>query len=140
MRETITAAGAPDAVGPYSHAVKAAGLLFISGQIPLDPETNEIKGSTAADQARQCLENLATIAQAAGTTEDEIVAYAVFALVGTLGVATPVAIAVALGDRSRRILDGLQAWMTANNAVIMAVLLLVIGTNLVGDAVHGFSA
>ncbi len=67
MRETITAAGAPDAVGPYSHAVKAGGLLFISGQIPLDPATNEITGSTAADQARQCLENLATIAEAAGT-------------------------------------------------------------------------
>ena len=67
MRETITAAGAPDAVGPYSHAVKAGGLLFISGQIPLDPATNEITGDTAADQARQCLENLATIAAAAGT-------------------------------------------------------------------------
>ena len=67
MRETITAAGAPDAVGPYSHAVKAGGLLFISGQIPLDPKTNELKGSTAADQARQCLENLAMIAEAAGT-------------------------------------------------------------------------
>ena len=67
MRETITASGAPDAVGPYSHAVKAGGLLFISGQIPLDPETNVITGTTAADQARQCLENLATIAAAAGT-------------------------------------------------------------------------
>ena len=63
-----------------------------------------------------------------------------FALVGTLGVATPVAIAVALGDRSRRILDGLQAWMSANNAVIMAVLLVVIGAKLLGDALHGFSA
>ncbi len=67
MRETITASGAPDAVGPYSHAVKAGGLLFISGQIPLDPKTNELTGTTAADQARQCLENLATIAAAAGT-------------------------------------------------------------------------
>ncbi len=67
MRETITAPGAPDAVGPYSHAVKAGGLLFISGQIPLDPATNEITGETAADQARQCLDNLATIAAAAGT-------------------------------------------------------------------------
>ena len=41
-RETVTAIGAPDAVGPYSHAVKAGGLLFISGQIPLDPETGEL--------------------------------------------------------------------------------------------------
>ena len=67
MRETITASGAPDAVGPYSHAVKAGGLLFVSGQIPLDPETNELTGETAAEQATQCLENLATIAAAAGT-------------------------------------------------------------------------
>ena len=48
----------------------------------------------------------ASIAQAAGTTGDEVVAYAVFVLVATLGVAAPVAIAFALGDRSRRILDG----------------------------------
>ena len=82
----------------------------------------------------------ASIAQAASSTEDEIVAYAVFALVGTLGVAAPVVIAFALGDRARRILDGLQAWLSANNAVIMAVLLLVIGAKLLGDALQGFSA
>ena len=81
-----------------------------------------------------------SIAQAATTTEDEVVAYAVFALVGTLGVATPVVIAFALGERSREVLDGLQAWMSANNAVIMAVLLLVIGVKLLGDALHGFTA
>lgn len=68
MRETITASGAPDAVGPYSHAVRTNDLLFISGQIPLDPATNEVTGETAADQARQCLENLSTIAAAAGTS------------------------------------------------------------------------
>lgn len=82
----------------------------------------------------------ASIAQAAGTTADEVVAYAVFVLVATLGVAAPVAIALALGDRARRVLDELQAWMSANNAVIMAVLLLVIGAKLVGDALQGFSA
>ena len=67
MRETIPAAGAPDAVGPYSHAVKAGGLLFVSGQIPLDPDSGELVGETAAEQARQCLTNLAAIADAAGT-------------------------------------------------------------------------
>jgi threonine/homoserine/homoserine lactone efflux protein len=82
----------------------------------------------------------ATIAQAAGTTSDEIVAYAVFALLGTVGVAAPVVIAFALGDRASRILDALQAWMSANNAVIMAVLLLVIGVKLIGDAVQGFAS
>jgi 2-iminobutanoate/2-iminopropanoate deaminase len=68
MREAINAAGAPAAVGPYSHAVKAGGLLFVSGQVPLDPETGELIGSTAAEQTTQCLTNLSTIAAAAGAT------------------------------------------------------------------------
>lgn len=66
-RETITAAEAPDAVGPYVHAVKSSGLLFCSGQIPLDPATGELVGDTAAEQARQCLDNLAVVAEAGGT-------------------------------------------------------------------------
>jgi 2-iminobutanoate/2-iminopropanoate deaminase len=65
-RETVTAAGAPDAVGPYSHAVKAGGLLFISGQIPLDPESGELVGDTPPEQAKRCLENLSTIAEEGG--------------------------------------------------------------------------
>ena len=65
-RETVTALGAPDAVGPYSHAVKAGGLLFISGQIPLDPDSGELVGDTPAEQAKRCLENLSVIAAAGG--------------------------------------------------------------------------
>jgi 2-iminobutanoate/2-iminopropanoate deaminase len=65
-RATVNAAGAPEAVGPYSHAVKAGGLLFISGQIPLDPDSGELVGDTPVEQARQCLTNLATIAEAGG--------------------------------------------------------------------------
>ena len=65
-RETVTAPGAPDAVGPYSHAVKAQGLLFCSGQVALHPETGELVGTTAAEQARQCLENLTAVATAGG--------------------------------------------------------------------------
>jgi 2-iminobutanoate/2-iminopropanoate deaminase len=67
-RETVDAPGAPAAVGPYSHAVKAAGLLFCSGQIPLDPDSGELVGDTAGDQARQCLENLAAVAAAGGAS------------------------------------------------------------------------
>ena len=67
-RETVTALGAPDAVGPYSHAVKAGGLLFISGQIPLDPESGQLVGETPGDQARRCLENLSVIAAAGGAS------------------------------------------------------------------------
>ncbi len=67
-RETIQAAAAPPAVGPYSHAVRAGELLFCSGQIPLDPVTGELVGVGAADQARRCLENLRAVCDAAGTT------------------------------------------------------------------------
>jgi 2-iminobutanoate/2-iminopropanoate deaminase len=67
-RETVTALGAPEAVGPYSHAVKAGGLLFCSGQIPLDPETAELVGDSPAEQARRCLENLSVVAAAAGAS------------------------------------------------------------------------
>jgi 2-iminobutanoate/2-iminopropanoate deaminase len=67
-RETVTALGAPEAVGPYSHAVRARGLLFCSGQIPLDPESGELVGDTPAEQARRCLENLSVVAAAAGAS------------------------------------------------------------------------
>ncbi len=66
-RETVDAPGAPPAIGPYSHAVRAGGLLFCSGQIPLDPATGELVGATAAEQARRCLENLQLVCAAAGT-------------------------------------------------------------------------
>jgi len=72
-RETVSAAGAPPAIGPYSHAIladlRSAGtLLFCSGQIPLDPATGELVGVTAGDQARRCLENLQAVCDAAGTS------------------------------------------------------------------------
>jgi 2-iminobutanoate/2-iminopropanoate deaminase len=65
MREPVTATNAPEAIGPYVHAVRAGDLLFCSGQIPLDPRTGDIVGATAADQAGRCLENLAAVCQAA---------------------------------------------------------------------------
>jgi 2-iminobutanoate/2-iminopropanoate deaminase len=67
-REPITAAGAPAAIGPYSHAIRHGGLLFCSGQIPLDPATGELVGGGVSAQARRCLENLEAVAAAAGTT------------------------------------------------------------------------
>jgi 2-iminobutanoate/2-iminopropanoate deaminase len=77
-RESITAPGAPEAVGPYVHAVQANGLLFCSGQIPLDPKTGEIAGATAADQAGRCLENLAAVCEAAGATLGDAVKLTVY--------------------------------------------------------------
>ena len=67
-REIVQAPGAPAAIGPYSHAVSAAGLLFCSGQIPLDPSSGELVGETPAEQARRCLENLSAVCEAAGAT------------------------------------------------------------------------
>ena len=77
-RTTIDAAAAPAAVGPYSHGVQANGLLFCSGQIPLDPATGEIVGDTPAEQARRCLENLQLVCEAAGTTLERAVRCTVY--------------------------------------------------------------
>jgi 2-iminobutanoate/2-iminopropanoate deaminase len=77
-RETVTADGAPEAVGPYSHAVKSQGFLFCSGQIPLDPQTGELVGETAGEQARQCLENLSVVAAAGGARLSDAVRRTVY--------------------------------------------------------------
>ena len=67
-RSVVSAAGAPPAIGPYSHAISAGGLLFCSGQIPLDPDSGELVGEGAPEQARRCLENLGAVCAAAGTS------------------------------------------------------------------------
>jgi 2-iminobutanoate/2-iminopropanoate deaminase len=77
-REIVDAAGAPAAVGPYSHAVRAAGLLFCSGQIPLDPDSGELLGDTPAEQARHCLQNLSEVCAAAGTSLQQAVRLTIY--------------------------------------------------------------
>jgi 2-iminobutanoate/2-iminopropanoate deaminase len=67
-REPVTAPNAPKAVGPYVHGMRAGKLLFCSGQVGLDPKTGELAGITAAEQAGRCLENLAAVCDAGGTT------------------------------------------------------------------------
>ena len=67
-RRTIDAKGAPDAIGPYNPAVVADGLLFCSGQVPLDAESGEVVGETPAEQATQCLKNLGAVCEEAGTS------------------------------------------------------------------------
>ena len=79
-RETVTALGAPAAVGPYSHAVRTGNLLFCSGQVALDPETGELVGDTPAEQIRRCLENLQVVAAAAGATLHDAVRVTVYLL------------------------------------------------------------
>jgi threonine/homoserine/homoserine lactone efflux protein len=82
----------------------------------------------------------ASIAAAGVSSGEEAVAYVVFALIGSVGVAAPVVIYFSMGERAGALLDGLQRWMARNNAVIMAVLLVVIGAKLVGEAISGFSS
>ncbi len=77
-RETVDAPGAPAAVGPYSHAVRAGELLFCSGQVALDPSSGELVGDTPAEQARRCLENLQAVCEAAGTSLDRAIRCTVF--------------------------------------------------------------
>jgi len=66
MREIIATEKAPKAVGPYSQAIRFANLVFISGQIPLDPKSGEIVGGDIEVQAKQVLENLKAIVEASG--------------------------------------------------------------------------
>jgi len=72
-REAVTAVGAPDAAGPYSHAMRAGNLVFLSGQTPIDPETGELVEGGIGDQTRRCLENLAVVAGAAGASLEDAV-------------------------------------------------------------------
>jgi len=66
MREIIATEKAPKAVGPYSQAIRFANLVFISGQIPLDPKSGEMVGGDIEVQAKQALENLKAIVEASG--------------------------------------------------------------------------
>lgn len=67
-REVVQAPDAPEAVGAYSHAVRVEGLLFCSGQIPLEPSgAGLVGGNSAAEQCRQCLRNLDAVCRAAET-------------------------------------------------------------------------
>lgn len=77
-RHPVAADRAPEAIGPYSHAVTAGGLLFCSGQIPLDPQTGELVGATPAEQARRCLENLDAVCAAAGAALTDAVRLTVY--------------------------------------------------------------
>ena len=79
-----------------------------------------------------------TIAQTGISGGQQAIAWVLFILVASVGVAAPVVVAFAMGDRSRHVLDELRDWLTGNNATIMAVLLVVIGVKLIGDGISGF--
>lgn len=71
--EYVSTNNAPNAIGPYSQAVKANGLLFTSGQIAINPATNEVEAETIEEQTTQVCENLKAVVEAAGTTMDKAV-------------------------------------------------------------------
>ena len=78
MKEIISTEKAPAAIGPYSQAVKAGNLLFISGQIPVDPATGEVVEATIQAQTAQSLTNLKAILAHAGGTMGHVVKTTVF--------------------------------------------------------------
>jgi len=73
MRQPVRTEGAPAAVGPYSQAVVAAGWLWVSGQIPLRPETGRLVEGGIEDQTRQALRNLVAVLEAAGSGVHRVV-------------------------------------------------------------------
>jgi 2-iminobutanoate/2-iminopropanoate deaminase len=77
-RETVTAVGAPKSAGPYSHAVKSAGLIFLSGQTPIDPDTDSLVQGGIGEQTKRCLDNLAIVAAAAGASLGDAVRCAIY--------------------------------------------------------------
>lgn len=72
MRKTITAEKGPQPAGPYSHAVVSGGLVFVSGQGPVEPETGTMPDAFG-DQVRQTLSNVQTVLEAAGSSLDDVV-------------------------------------------------------------------
>ena len=79
------------------------------------------------------------ISQTDVSGSDQAIVWAIFVLVATIGVAAPVVIYFAMGDKAAAILDDLKAWMGRNSAAIMAVILVIIGVKLIGDSISGFS-
>lgn len=73
IMDYVSTKNAPDAIGPYSQAVKANGLLFTSGQIAINPATGAVEAQTIEEQTKQVCENLKAVCEAAGTSLDKAV-------------------------------------------------------------------
>jgi 2-iminobutanoate/2-iminopropanoate deaminase len=78
MREAVSTPTAPAAIGPYSQAIKTANLLFLSGQIPLDPATGNLVEGGIEAQTRQVFQNIGEILKAAGASFDAVVSATVY--------------------------------------------------------------
>ena len=78
MRELVTAAGAPRAIGPYSPALKVGNLLFLSGSIPLDPASGQLVSGGIVEQTTRVMENIKTLLDAAGASFSHVARTTVF--------------------------------------------------------------
>lgn len=78
MREIISTKDAPQAIGPYSQAIKANGFIFVSGQIPIDPTTQQVIAGDVGAQTDRVLRNLSEILEAAGSGLGKVVRTTVF--------------------------------------------------------------
>lgn len=78
MNEVVSTDKAPGAIGPYSQAIKAGGMIFCSGQIPIDPATGEFVEGGVADQTEQVFKNLIAVLEAAGSGLSDVVKTSVF--------------------------------------------------------------
>ena len=77
-KEIISTNKAPQAIGPYSQAVKTGNLIFISGQVPINPETGDVVSGSIEDQANQVIENIRNICEAADRDLGDIVKLSIF--------------------------------------------------------------
>ena len=77
-REIVQTDSAPKAIGPYEQAIKASGVLYTAGQIPIDPKTGNFVEGGITDQTRQVLENLKAVLEAGGSSLDRVVKATVF--------------------------------------------------------------
>jgi len=78
MREVVATKDAPQAIGPYSQAIKAGGFVFLSGQVALDPATGQVVAGDVAAQTERVLKNLAAVLAAAGSSLEKAVKTTVF--------------------------------------------------------------
>jgi 2-iminobutanoate/2-iminopropanoate deaminase len=77
-KEVIATKSAPEAIGPYSQAIKAGPMVFLAGQIPIDPKTNQVSTGTIEEQTTLVLENLKAVLTSQGMSMDNIVSTQVF--------------------------------------------------------------
>jgi len=77
-RQAVSTPNAPAAIGPYSQAIRAGNMLFLSGQIPIDPKTGSLVSGGIVEQTHQVFRNIAEILKAGGTSFEQVVSVGVF--------------------------------------------------------------